>query len=188
MKKYYSLPNFLTLLRILMIPVVIILIYIPGRTLDLIAVGLFMLACLTDFLDGYFARVLKQSSSLGRFLDPIADKLLVAAILMVLVELGRVNGVSIIPAIIILCREILVSGLREFLAELRVPLPVSRLAKWKTAIQLLALGCLLLDPELFPSLPYHLIGLVGLWGAGLLTLFTGYDYLQAGLEKMVEED
>lgn len=188
MKKYYSFPNLLTLLRILMIPVVILLIYLPGRMFDLIAVILFVLACLTDFLDGYFARVLKQSSSLGRFLDPIADKLLVAAILLVLVELGRVSNFSIIPAIIIMCREILVSGLREFLAELQVPLPVSRLAKWKTAVQLVALGCLLLEPSYFPSLPYNLIGLFGLWGAAILTLFTGYDYLRAGLNKMVEED
>lgn len=186
--KYYSFPNLLTFLRILLIPIVILLVYLPGRATDLMAVGLFFIACLTDFLDGYFARVLKQSSSLGRFLDPIADKLLVAAILLVLVDFSRVTGLSVIPAIIILCREILVSGLREYLAELQVPLPVSRLAKWKTALQMLALGCLLLKPTSFPGFPFHEIGLAGLWGAALLTLFTGYDYLKAGLEQMVNEN
>jgi cardiolipin synthase len=185
--KYYSFPNVLTLLRIMMIPLVIILMYLPGRTTDMLAVGLFFIACLTDYLDGYFARAWKQTSSLGRFLDPIADKLLVAAILMMLVELNRVNGISLIPAIIILCREILVSGLREFLAELRVPLPVSRLAKWKTALQMMSLGCLLVHPTSIPEIPVNAIGLAGLWGAALLTLFTGYDYLRAGLEQMTEE-
>jgi cardiolipin synthase (CMP-forming) len=185
---YYSVPNILTLLRILMIPMVIILVYIKQPLTDMIAVGLFFIACVTDYLDGYFARALKQTSSLGRFLDPVADKLLVAAILMMLVELSRVHGISLIPAIIILCREILVSGLREFLAELQVPLPVSRLAKWKTAIQMMALGCLLVEPTSLPRIPVHEIGLAGLWGAAFLTLFTGYDYLKAGLDQMTEED
>lgn len=185
--KYYSFPNILTMMRIAMIPLIIILVYLPGRTTDIIAVGLFMFACFTDYLDGYFARAWKQTSSLGRFLDPIADKLLVAAILLMLVELQRVQGISLIPAIIILCREILVSGLREFLAELQVPLPVSRLAKWKTALQMLALGCLLIEPSGMPEVPVHAIGLAGLWGAALLTLFTGYDYLRAGLEQMDDD-
>lgn len=187
MKTYYSFPNFLTLSRIIMIPVVILLMYIPGKLTDFLAVGLFFIVCVTDFLDGYFARAWDQTSSLGRFLDPIADKLLVSAILLVLVELKRISGISLLPAIIILCREILVSGLREFLAELRVPVPVSRLAKWKTAIQMLALGCLLMEPESLPELPLHDIGIGGLWGAALLTLFTGYDYLKAGLERMIQE-
>ncbi len=185
---YYSFPNILTMLRILLIPVVVLLVYLPGRTTDMIAVGLFAFACLTDFLDGYFARIWEQSSSLGRFLDPIADKLLVAAVLLMLVGLNRINGISLIAANIILCREILVSGLREFLAELNVPLPVSRLAKWKTALQMVALGCLLLDPISFPGFPYQEIGIAGLWGAALLTLFTGYDYLRAGLEQMGHQD
>jgi cardiolipin synthase len=185
---YYSFPNLLTLLRILLIPLVIILVYLPGKVTDMIAVGLFMTACFTDYLDGYFARAWKQTSSLGRFLDPIADKLLVAAILLMLVELNRVSGISLIPAIIILCREILVSGLREFLAELQVPLPVSRLAKWKTAIQMMALGCLLIEPTSLPEITVHAIGLAGLWCAALLTLFTGYDYLRAGLEQMTESE
>jgi cardiolipin synthase (CMP-forming) len=183
-QNYYSFPNVLTIARILMIPVVILLVYLPGQLTDWLAVALFITACLTDYLDGYFARVLSQTSSLGRFLDPIADKLLVAAILLVLVEMNRVSGLSLIPAIIILCREILVSGLREFLAELHVPLPVSRLAKWKTAIQMMALGCLLMHPTTLPEVPLHAIGLAGLWGAAFLTLFTGYDYLRAGLKQM----
>jgi len=170
-----------------MIPVVIVLVYIPSKLTDILAVSLFFVVCVTDYLDGYFARAWQQTSSLGRFLDPIADKLLVASILLMLVELNRVSGISLIPAIIILCREILVSGLREFLAELRVPVPVSRLAKWKTALQMLALGCLLMEASTLPEIPLHQIGIAGLWGAALLTLFTGYDYLKAGLERMIQE-
>lgn len=185
---YQSLPNILTIARILMIPVVIILVYTPSRTADIIAAILFIAACFTDYLDGYFARAWKQTSVLGRFLDPIADKLMIAAILLMLVELKRISGYSIIPAIIILCREILVSGLREFLAELKVPLPVSRLAKWKTTLQMIALGFLLIDSSHLPGFPVQEIGLIGLWCAALLTLVTGYDYLRAGLAYIAAEE
>lgn len=183
---YYSFPNVLTSFRIIMIPVVILLMYLPGKLTDILAVSLFFIVCVTDFLDGYIARAWQQTSSLGRFLDPIADKLLVASILLVLVELNRVNGLSLLPAMIILCREILVSGLREFLAELQVPVPVSRLAKWKTALQMLALGCLVMDPSSLPEIPLHELGIGGLWCAALLTLFTGYDYFKAGIERVVQ--
>jgi len=142
------------------------------------------LACVTDYLDGYFARALKQTSRFGIFLDPVADKLLVAATLLMLVGFGRITGLSLIPAVIILCREILVSGLREFLADVHVDVPVTRLAKWKTGIQMLAL-CLLMVENL-PGLPFSLepIGLIGLWIAAALTLRTGFDYLRAGLKYM----
>ncbi len=180
----YGLPNLLTLLRIVAIPVVIALVYLPGTASDFVAVGVFIAACFTDYLDGYFARAWRQTSALGRFLDPIADKLLVSAILLILVALERIKGIFLIPALIILGREILVSGLREFLAELNVPLPVSRLAKWKTAIQMMALSCLLVNPLTLSELPLNPIGLIGLWIAALLTLITGYDYLKASAKYL----
>ena len=130
----------------------------------------------------------QQVSSFGRFLDPIADKLLVAAVLMMLVATDRVATVSVLPALVILCREILVSGLREHLAELKVSVPVSRLAKWKTAIQMAALVVLLVGNAGPAEIPVRLIGEVGLWVAGLLTIVTGYDYMQAGLAHMLSAD
>jgi len=180
----YGLPNLLTISRIIVIPVVVCLGYMSSTTSHILAACLFMIACFTDFLDGYFARIWHQTTSLGRFLDPIADKLLVAATLLMLVELERIRGLSLIPALIILCREILVSGLREFLAELHVPLPVSRLAKWKTALQMIALGCLLMSPAAFYKIPLQTLGLIGLWSAAILTVITGYDYLKASLRHM----
>lgn len=184
----HTLPNLLTISRIVAIPVVITLLYLPGKIWDLMASGIFIAACFTDFLDGYFARAWQQTSSFGRVLDPIADKLLVASCLLVLVDINSIRGISIIPALIILCREILVSGLREFLAELQVPLPVSRLAKWKTGIQMAALGCLLIGKESWTAIPTQTVGLAGLWFAALLTLITGYDYLNAGLQHMASNE
>ncbi|MBL0942110.1 MAG: CDP-diacylglycerol--glycerol-3-phosphate 3-phosphatidyltransferase [Alphaproteobacteria bacterium] len=183
-----TLPNLLTLSRIIAIPVVVALLYLPGRIWDWMAAGIFILACVTDFLDGYFARAWQQTSSFGRVLDPIADKLLVASCLLVLVDLNSIRGISLIPALIILCREILVSGLREFLAELQVPLPVSRLAKWKTGIQMIALSCLLIGEDSWNAIPTQTVGLAGLWFAALLTLITGYDYLTAGLQHMASQE
>lgn len=182
-----NVPNTLTYLRIILIPVVLILIYTPNKYADLLAVALFLAACITDYLDGYVARVLDQTSSLGQFLDPLADKLLVASVLMVLVELQRITDYAMIPAIIIMCREVLVSGLREYLARVNSNLPVSRLAKWKTTIQMLALGILLFDPVYLPQLPMHTIGLSALWIAGLLTVITGYEYLKIGLTHITKE-
>ena len=177
-----TLPNFLTLCRIAVIPLVVGAFYLSWPWNDWIACGLFAAACVTDWLDGHFARLWQQQSAFGRFLDPIADKLLVALTLMMLVAFKRLMMPALLPALVILAREILVSGLREFLAELRVSVPVSRLAKWKTGIQMVAIGVLLLND----STPFTLepIGEALLWVAALLTLLTGYDYLVAGLRHM----
>jgi len=182
------LPNQLTLLRILLVPLLIGTFFLEGRIWPWVALGIFTAAGITDFLDGWAARTLGLQSKLGRFLDPIADKLLVAAVLLMLAAFDRITGIDILPAVVILCREIVVSGLREFLAELRVSVPVSRLAKWKTAIQMVTLGFLLVGDAAPAALPAALIGQIGLWVAAGLTLVTGYDYLRAGLRHMVEQD
>jgi cardiolipin synthase (CMP-forming) len=179
-----ALPNLLTLSRIAAIPLLAILLYFDGPTWRWIALGLYSAACITDFFDGYLARSWRQVSDLGRFLDPIADKLLVAAVILVLVAERRLTGWTVLPALVILCREILVSGLREYLAGLHVGVPVSQLAKWKTVLQMLALGFLILGDGGLPSWPVTLIGEAGLWVAAALTLVTGYDYLKAGLRHM----
>ncbi len=178
-----SLPNMLTCSRIVVIPLLIATFYFPGNTARWIAFTLFSFAAITDFFDGYLARRSNQTSQLGRFLDPIADKLLVGAVLFMLVGFNHVNSWTFLPAVVILLREILVSGLREFLAEVRVGMPVSRLAKWKTAIQMISLPLLLIGDAL-PEIPNHEIGEVGLWIAAALTLVTGYDYLRAGLHHI----
>jgi len=185
-----TLPNILTFSRIVAIPVVIGLLFLPAPLGSWLAFSAYVYASVTDFFDGYLARAWKQQSNLGRFLDPIADKLLVAAILLVLVGIDRIAGLAVVPAAIILCREILVSGLREFLAELRVSMPVSKLAKWKTTVQLLALGFLLVGEEGpdFGPLSTTEIGIYGLWLAAVFTLITGYDYLRAGLKHIAESD
>lgn len=182
----YGLPNLLTLSRIAAIPAVMGAFYLPGGWANWVAVALFSLAGLTDLLDGYLARSWNQTSKLGRFLDPVADKLLVASTLLMLAHVGQIDGWSIAPALIILCREIMVSGLREFLAELKVGLPVSRLAKWKTTIQMLAIGFLIVHQAAPDWLPARFIGICGIWVAAGLTLITGYDYLRAGLRYMTE--
>lgn len=179
-----SLPNLLTISRIAVIPVVIATFYMQGAIWHWVAMVLFAAAAITDFFDGYVARSRNQISHLGRFLDPIADKLLVAAVLLMLAAFNRFSEWTVLPAVVILCREILVSGLREFLAELRVGMPVSRLAKWKTAIQMVALPVLLVGDAGPQWLPTRAIGEVGLWLAAVLTLITGWDYLQAGLRHI----
>jgi len=184
-----SLPNLLTLSRIVAIPVLVALLYFHSPVTRWIALALFVAAALTDYLDGYIARHRGEVSALGRFLDPIADKLLVASLIVILVAIDDIRGLVVIPAIVILCREILVSGLREYLAEIQVPLPVSKLAKWKTAIQMVALGVLIVGAEGAPDfLPVVFIGDAGLWIAALLTFVTGYDYLARGLSHMAEDD
>lgn len=182
----WSLPNILTYGRVAAVPVVAGLLFWPEiHWVRWTALGLFALAAITDFFDGYLARVWQQQSSLGRMLDPIADKLLVAACLLVLVADHTISGVSMWAAIVILCREILVSGLREFLAELRVSVPVTRVAKYKTTMQLVALGFLIAGPAGEQVLPYTVeIGLVLLWTAALLTLYTGWDYMRSGLKHV----
>jgi cardiolipin synthase (CMP-forming) len=179
-----SLPNLLTLSRILAVPIVVALFYVPGDDARWLACALFAAAGITDWLDGHMARRWAQQSDIGRFLDPIADKLLVSATLLMLTASGRLPTGALLPALVILCREILVSGLREYLAGLRVGLPVSKLAKWKTGIQMVAIGFLIVGDAGPALVPVEAIGGTLLWLAALLTLVTGYDYLRAGLAHM----
>jgi cardiolipin synthase len=190
-----SLPNILTLARIVAIPVVVALLYVPGMAAAWVALAVYAAAGITDWIDGWLARRMGETSAFGQALDPIADKLLVGAVLLVLVGNGAIPGIHVIPALIILLREILVSGLREFLAGTRVSLPVTRLAKWKTTIQMVALGVLIVGDRGVAGLPYGIamlpvgiIGWVGLWAAGLLTLKTGFDYTRAGLAHIRQMD
>ncbi len=176
-----TLPNILTIARIALIPALVAACYVEGPAGNWAALLIFAAAGITDYFDGYFARSRGQVSAIGRFLDPVADKLLVAAVLLVLVALDRIDGVTTMAALVILCREILVSGLREFLAEVSVSVPVSKLAKWKTALQMVALGFCLIGTAAPFDIPALDIGALGLWLAALLTLYTGYDYLRAGL-------
>ncbi|HVI53291.1 MAG TPA: CDP-diacylglycerol--glycerol-3-phosphate 3-phosphatidyltransferase [Candidatus Sulfotelmatobacter sp.] len=181
---FTSLPNLLTLSRIVAIPLLVGTFYLDGPLWRWVACALFVAAAITDYFDGYFARRDNIVSSFGRFLDPIADKLLVSAVLLMLTAFDRLDKWSVLPALVILLREILVSGLREYLAELKVGVPVSRLAKWKTGIQMTALPVLLVGdaaPSWIPALP---IGVLCLWVAAVLTLITGWDYLQSGLKHM----
>jgi CDP-diacylglycerol---glycerol-3-phosphate 3-phosphatidyltransferase len=188
--KALSLPNILTYGRLVAVPAVVALLFWPEDYWSRwFALAIFVVAAITDYLDGYLARAYEQQSVLGRMLDPIADKLLVAACLLMLVADGTIAGVwSLSAAIVILCREILVSGLREFLAELKVSVPVSRVAKWKTTVQLVSLGFLVAGPAGETVLPHTVeIGTVLLWVAALLTLYTGWDYLKTGLHHMMDE-
>lgn len=184
-----NLPNYLTFGRILAVPAMVACFFFPGDDSRWIALAIYVAAAITDFFDGYFARAWKQQSALGRMLDPIADKLLVATCLLLLVADGTIGRWSQIAAIIILCREILVSGLREFLAELRVSVPVTRLAKWKTTAQLVAVGVLIVGPAGEMLVPHlSLFGLALLWLSAVLTLYTGYDYFRAGLGPLIDSD
>lgn len=179
MKK--NLPNYLTYFRIAVIPVLIFAFYLKGEAAYILPTALFIIASITDWLDGYLARVWHAQSKIGRFLDPIADKLLVATVLLLLVGEDRAD---ILPAIAIVCREILVSGLREFLAEIQVSVPVSKLAKFKTAAQMIAITFLLLGPLTLFGYQVQALGDVLLWVAALLTLVTGYAYLRTGLKHL----
>lgn len=183
-----NLPNILTLSRIFIIPVVVTLFYWDSPTTRWVMLGIFIVAGVTDFFDGYLARRSNQVSALGRFLDPIADKLLVAALLLMLVGFERMTAWSYLPAAVILMRELLVSGLREFLAQTQVSLPVTQLAKWKTTLQMFTLGFLIVGTDAPSWIPAQTIGEIGLWLAALLTLITGYDYLKAGVAHMIDED
>src|SRR5881394_1365448 len=179
-----NIANILTLSRIAAIPLVVACFWLDRGWSQWLSMGLFVAAGITDYFDGYFARRYHQISRLGRFLDPIADKLLVAAALLLL-ERGPLTGIHVLAALIILAREILVSGLREFLAELRVGLPVSQLAKWKTGVQMVASSLLLVGDAASPLVT--LAGLWAIWIAAGLTLLTGYDYLRTGLRHMAED-
>ncbi|WP_439814258.1 CDP-diacylglycerol--glycerol-3-phosphate 3-phosphatidyltransferase [Zavarzinia sp. CC-PAN008] len=181
----FSLPNLLTMSRIAAIPAVVATFFFDDPVSHWLAVVLFVAAGITDWADGYWARRLNQQSPFGRFLDPIADKLLVAAVVLMLVASSVIVHVHVLAALVILCREILVSGLREFLAEVKVGLPVTRLAKWKTAAQMMALTSLLVADSLPGDEVVLWIGLLFLWLAAALTLVTGFDYLRVGLRHMM---
>jgi len=179
-----NLPNLLTLARIAAIPVIVASFYFSGEGARWLACVLFVAASVTDFFDGYLARRLGSTSAIGRFLDPIADKLLVAAVLLLLAAFGGLTPGGVVAALAILLREVLVAGLREHLAEMKVGLPVSRLAKWKTAVQLAALTLLLIASAL-PMRPWlQYLGEGCLWLAALLTVVTGWDYLRVGVRQM----
>jgi cardiolipin synthase len=184
-----NLPNLLTLSRILAVPILVALVWEPGWEAGwLAAFALYCIVGITDYFDGYLARAQGTVSKLGQFLDPIADKILVAAVILMLVgtrhEPAAIQGIHLIAALIILIREIAVSGLREFLAGLSVSIPVSRLAKWKTTFQMVALGALILAGGV-PQYDFvHQTGVVSLWAAAILTLITGWDYLRVGLKHM----
>lgn len=185
-----TLPNILTFLRLAGVPALVAVMFLhDGELGNWLAVGIFLAAAITDFLDGYFARAWQQQSSLGRMLDPIADKLIVGAALLMLVANQTISGVSVLAALIILCREILVSGLREFLAELNVTVAVTRLAKWKTTVQMVALCFLLADGagDKLCGCATN-IGLALLWIAALVTIYTGFDYFRAGMKHVMEQD
>lgn len=177
----HNLPNLLTVSRIVVIPFILAAFYGGGAIGAWIATILFVYAGLTDFLDGWLARRLKVQSAFGIFLDPIADKLLVAAVLLALVDADQA---SVIPALIIMLREIMVAGLREYLATQSISVPVTTLAKWKTTIQLVALGVLLFAPAASPDWYLHSIGNVLLWGAAAMTGWTGYQYVRGGVVQL----
>ena len=179
---FLNLSNALTISRILIIPIIVLLIYMQGPLSGWTAFILFCLASITDYFDGYFARIRKEISKLGIFLDPIADKLLVASVILILTSKGIISNFEIIPGLIILMREITVSGLREFLAEIKISIPASKIAKLKTVFQLIALGFLILSEAGIAFMPILMFGKIALWVAAILTLYTGYDYLKSGLK------
>ena len=184
-----SLPNLLTLSRIVTVPLLVALLWYPGWELGYaLGFALYCLMGITDYFDGYLARAQGTVSKLGQFLDPIADKIMIAAVILMLVgtrhEAASITGIHLIPALVILLREIAVSGLREFLAGLQVSLPVSQLAKYKTTFQIVALGALILAGAVPQSTWVKDVGLVSLWAAAALTLVTGWDYLRVGLKHM----
>ena len=188
-----KIPNYLTIGRIIIVPVFVISFYLPGFYGDVIPFALFVVASFTDFLDGLLARMYKEESKLGELLDPIADKIIVVAALILLVMDGTIKNYEIIAAIIILTREILVSGLREFLAKGRIKLPVSNLAKLKTFLQMFSISILLTGETgnkiiNFQDYNAQTIGIILLWFSAFLTLYTGYDYLRKGIDHAISED
>ena len=188
-----KIQNYLTIGRIVIVPVFVISFYLPGFYGDVIPFALFVVASFTDFLDGLLARMYKEESQLGELLDPIADKIIVVAALILLVMDGTIKNYEVIAAIIILTREILVSGLREFLAKGRIKLPVSNLAKLKTFLQMFSLSILLTGETgnkiiNFQDYNAQTIGIILLWFSAFLTLYTGYDYLRKGIDHAISED
>jgi len=188
-----KIPNYLTIGRIIIVPIFVISFYLPGFYGDIIPLALFVTASFTDFLDGLLARIYKEESKLGELLDPIADKILVAAALILLVMNGTIKNYEVIAAIIILTREILISGLREFLAIGKIKLPVSNLAKLKTFLQMFSISILLTGETgnkiiNFQDYNAQTIGIILLWFSAFLTLYTGYDYLRKGIDHAISED
>jgi cardiolipin synthase len=189
----YNIANILTFTRIGFVPIImtLMLVFPYNESARMSAFVLYAICGITDFLDGWIARKYNLHSNLGRMLDPIADKLLIAMILLALTDLQEIKGIHIIPAGIILCREILVSGLREFLAGTPLKMPVTNLAKWKTTLQIFALGFFVIGSAsvwIHPLIPSHLIGIICLWLAAILTVYTGYIYLKSGLTHIVHQD
>ena len=184
-----NLPNILTLLRIALIPFIAILLFIPYAWAAWAALVLYILACVSDWLDGFLARRMNVSSAFGRFLDPIADKLLIAILLLLFAGLDRINGLWLIPACIIMFREVLIAGLREFLGPQNIVIHVSKLAKWKTTSQMIALGFLVVGAYGDVILPYTLlIGNILLSISALLTFVTGSDYMRQGMKAIIDLD
>ena len=188
-----KIPNILTIGRIIIVPIFVFTFFIPGFFGDLIPFFLFVIASFTDYLDGLLARLFKEESKLGELLDPIADKILVAAALILLVMNGTIKNYEVIAAIIILTREILISGLREFLAKGQIKLPVSNLAKLKTVLQMVSIALLLSGDTgnkiiNFQDYNAQTIGIILLWLSAFLTLFTGYDYMRRGIDHAMSED
>jgi len=188
-----KIPNYLTIGRIIIVPIFVVSYYLPGFYGDLIPFALFVVASFTDFLDGLLARMYKEESKLGELLDPIADKIIVAAALILLVMDGTIKDYEVIAAVIILTREILISGLREFLAIGRTKLPVSNLAKYKTFLQMFSISILLIGETgnkiiNFQDYNAQTIGIILLWLSAFLTLYTGYDYLRKGIDHAIAED
>ena len=189
----FKIPNILTIGRIIIVPIFVFTFFLPGFFGDLIPFFLFVVASFTDFLDGLLARLFKEESKLGELLDPIADKILVASALVLLVMNGTIKNYEVIAAIIILTREILISGLREFLAKGQVSLPVSSLAKFKTFIQMFSIAILLTGETgnkliNFQDYNAQTIGIILLWISAFLTLYTGYEYLRKGIVHAIDED
>jgi cardiolipin synthase (CMP-forming) len=188
-----KIPNILTIGRIILVPFFVLAFYLPGFYGDLTAFALFVIASFTDFLDGMLARMLGEESKLGELLDPVADKIIVATALILLVMDGTIRSYEVIAAIIILTREILISGLREFLAKGQIKLPVSNLAKLKTFLQMVAIA-LLLTGETgnkilnFQNYNAQTIGIILLWLSAFLTLYTGYEYLRKGIDHAISQD
>ena len=188
-----KIPNILTIGRIIIVPIFVLTFFIPGLFGDLIPFFLFALASLTDYLDGLLARMFKEESNLGELLDPIADKILVAAALILLVMNGTIKNYEVIAAIIILTREILISGLREFLAKGRITMQVTSLSKLKTFIQMVSIAILLTGESgnkiiNFQDYNAQTIGIILLWLSAFLTLYTGYDYLRKGIDHAIDQD
>ena len=188
-----KIPNILTIGRIIIVPIFVITFFLPGLYGDLIPFFLFVSASFTDFLDGLLARILKEESKLGELLDPIADKILVSTALVLLVMNETIKNYEVIAAIIILTREILISGLREFLAKVRISIPVTNLAKFKTFLQMLSISILLTGDVgnkiiNFEDYNAQTIGVILLWVSAFLTLYTGYSYVAKGIDHAISED